>query len=169
MFARKYKNMYKELLLFRHGKASLNYNNISDIDRSLTEQGVIDVYNMANRLKTKNIKPNIIISSCANRALHTATIIARELNISTLKIDIVEELYLADIETIFSIINQINNNITSLMIVGHNPTLTDLANYFTNRNIDNILPSGIVSLKFKTQSWSDITQQKPVESFFDFP
>ena len=161
--------MHKELLIIRHGKASVDYNNISDIDRPLKERGIIDVYNMANRIKDKNIIPNKIITSSANRALHTATIFARVLNISTLDIDNIEELYLAEPETIFNIINQLDDNIESLMIVGHNPTFTDLANYFTENYIDNLPPSGIVGLKFETQSWSKIKQLKPLESFFDFP
>ena len=161
--------MYKELLIIRHGKATLDYDNISDIDRPLKEQGIIDVYNMANRIKDENLIPGKIITSSANRAIHTATIFAQVLNISTLDININENIYSADTEIMLNIINQIDDNIASVIIFGHNPTFTDLANYFTENYIDNLPPTGIVGLKFKTQSWSKIKRLKPVETFFDFP
>ena len=67
------------------------------------------------------------------------------------------------------IIKQTEDNIGSLMVIGHNPTFTDLANHFVNDKIDNMPTTGILGLKFESNSWSEIDKLQPNEWFFDFP
>ena len=162
-------NSFKYLYIVRHGKSIQNYGDISDIDRPLTERGVIDGYTMAERLLDQEKKPEKIISSPAVRALHSATIFARTFNFSYNEIIVNKNFYLAETNIVLDTIKQTVNNINSLMIFGHNPTFTDLANYFLKNEIDNIPTTGIVELKLELNSWSEIDQVKALESFFDYP
>ncbi len=160
---------FKYLYIVRHGKSIQNYGDISDIDRPLKERGINDGYKIAERLLYQNKIPEKIISSPAVRALHSATIFARTFNFPYNEIIINEGLYLAETSIVLDIIKQTENSINSLMIFGHNPTFTDLANYFLKNKIDNLPTTGIIGLKLELNSWSEIDQAKTTKSFFDYP
>ncbi len=85
---------YKELYIVRHGKSTQDYGNVSDIDRPLKERGVNDGYAMAKRLLSKNKIPELILTSPAVRALHSATIFARTFNSPFEKIVLNKDIYL---------------------------------------------------------------------------
>ena len=67
------------------------------------------------------------------------------------------------------IIKDIPREIDSLMLFGHNPTFTDLANYFVGNEIENIPTTGIVDILFEINSWSDVEKIKVKEWFLDYP
>jgi len=159
----------KELYIVRHGKSAWDVGNISDIDRSLKERGINDGYKMAERLLDHGKIPEIIISSSATRALHSAIIFARTFNFPYKNIIINEEIYHSGLGNMLDIIKETDDQIKSLMVFGHNPTFTDLANYFIYPKIDNLPTTGIVGLRFETDSWSGIEKLKPKDSFFDYP
>ena len=50
-----------------------------------------------------------------------------------------------------------SNNFNSVLIVAHNPGLTNLINYLTKINIDNLPTLGIAELNCSLQNWSDIS------------
>ena len=159
----------KKLFIVRHGKSSWDYADISDIDRPLKERGINDGYMMAQRLLTKKLMPQKILSSPANRALHSATIFARVFQYPYQNIDIKEDIYFADQFTMLNMIKQTSDQTESLMVFGHNPTFTDLANHFLINKIDNIPTTGIVWLKFESDNWADIEKKEPLDYFFDYP
>ena len=134
----------KDLYIVRHGKSTWDIEGISDIDRSLKERGINDAYKMAERLLVQDRIPQKIISSPAVRALHSATIFARTFNFPYNEIIINEGIYHAGMNVMLSIIQQVDDNINSLMVFGHNPTFTDLANHFINNKIANVPTTGIV-------------------------
>lgn len=160
---------YKEFYIVRHGKAISDYFKISDIDRPLKEKGITDSITMANRLLAKDIIPEKIISSSAIRTFHSASIFCRAFNITVDRVQIEEQFYLSGTSTLLEVISNTESNIKSLMIFGHNPTFTDLANYFLNNKIDNIPTSGIVGIRFNTDSWSEISKENAHFLFFDYP
>ena len=158
----------KTLHIVRHGKSSWDLPGVADIDRPLLEKGVQNNYHMAERLKNNFEIPDLIISSPANRAIHTAIILARAIGLSLGCIQINEHIYESTPATIIDMILEIPENIKSLLIVGHNPTFTDLANLFLLNKIDNLPTSGIVSLQFQTKNWK-IINTMPVFSKIDYP
>ena len=62
----------KKLYLIRHAKSSWKDITLDDFDRPLNKRGKTDAPFMAQKLKDKNIYPDIIISSPAKRAKSTA-------------------------------------------------------------------------------------------------
>lgn len=155
--------MYKEIIIVRHGHAISNYGKISDFDRPLTEPGILSAYNSARRIKEKKFKPEIIFTSSAIRALHTASIIKSVLELNNKSLDIKDQIYIAEVETLIKIISDINSKIDKVILVGHNPTLTYFSNYF-NVNVNNLSPASFVHLKFKTNSWSEIKKENLIDS-----
>jgi phosphohistidine phosphatase len=158
----------KTLHIVRHGKSSWDLTGVSDFDRPLIEKGILNSYTMAQRLNDKFGKADLIISSPANRALHTAIIFARVLNLNFDKIQIIESLYECETSTIIDIIEGNSSDINNLVIVGHNPIFTNFANLYLPDYIDNIPTSGVVNLSFNTKKWN-IINIAPIFSEIDFP
>ncbi|MBI9054569.1 MAG: histidine phosphatase family protein [Bacteroidales bacterium] len=161
--------MSKTLTFVRHGKSEWGSDSLSDIDRPLKQRGIDNSYEMAERLLLKDIIPDLILTSTAARAMHTATIFSRILKINSVNIILNSNLYLTDPNTILEIANRTNNEISSLMIFGHNPAFTDIANTFLDNRIHNMPTAGIASFKFKIDSWNGFYKSKPYHSFFDYP
>ena len=159
----------KTLHIVRHAKSNWDYDNISDIDRPLKLKGIKNAYEMAIRIKIRNALPELIITSPANRAIHTAIIFARVFEFPLSKIIVEENLYATEQDSIIDIIKKTDNSVPSLMIFGHNPEFTNLANIFVKNTIDNISTAGIVSLVFDIDNWKDISKKKLVSELFDFP
>jgi len=78
----------KTLYIVRHAKSSWEYQGVEDIDRPLKKRGIKDAYLMSKFLSKRINKPDVFISSVANRALHTSVIFCQNFNypLSNLKI-----------------------------------------------------------------------------------
>jgi len=123
---------------------------------------------MAQRLHDKYGKADLIVTSPANRALHTAIIFARVLKLYLDKIQIEESLYECETSSVIDIIEGVSSEVNNLIIVGHNPTFTNFANLYLPDYVDNIPTSGIVNLRFDTRKWN-IIDIAPIFSEIDFP
>ena len=93
----------KKLFLIRHAKSSWDDATLKDFDRPLNKRGEQNAPLMAKRLKTKQITPDIIYASPANRAKSTALIFDALLNPSS-KIQWIPTLYESSKETIITLI-----------------------------------------------------------------
>jgi len=161
--------MPKQLYIVRHAKSSWDYEDINDIDRPLCTRGIKDATTMAGRLKSRGQIPSLMISSPACRALHTATIFAKVLKFPCEQMIIVEKFYQGGIHEILNILEKVDEQNSSVMIFGHNPDFTMLANHFLKYPVDNVPTAGVVALNFSSGIWKDIKKLKPESEYFDFP
>lgn len=159
----------KTLYLSRHAKSSWNNANMSDHARPLNDRGERDAPEMGKRLLKRKPEPTIIISSSAVRAQTTATILAEAIGYSTSDITIDERLYGAEPNNVISIIHELDDAIDCAMLVGHNPTFTDLINMLGGSQIDNVPTCGMAVLMFPTDAWSKIGQVQGELLDFDYP
>ncbi len=159
----------KSLYIGRHAKSSWDFPGREDIDRPLAERGLQNAYEMVQRMKKRGEGPEFIISSPANRALHTAVIFARELKLPMSRLSVNEGLYMTGEDTIMEIVAGINDSINAVMIVGHNPDFTHFANYFLKDQIYNIPTCGLVKLVFDVSRWEDIHRGRLIGHLIDFP
>lgn len=158
----------KTLHLIRHGKSSWEQPGVADIDRSLLPKGIANSALVAEKLVTRFGKPDIIISSPANRTIHTALIMARTMQFDTGQINIIPSVYESSVSNIIEIVESMPSHFNSIAIVGHNPTFTDLANLFLCERIENIPTSGIVTLQFNIKDWN-IIDKAPTAHYLEFP
>lgn len=158
----------RQLILIRHAKSSWDNVELNDFDRPLNKRGKRDVPFMANLLAQKNIIPELIISSPALRTKLTAIEFAKKLNINENEIIWDKNLYLAPASKILNIIHKIDFKIKCVLLVGHNPGLTDLQNLLCNDEIDNIPTCGIVSMA-TNEEWSKINIKDFNLQFFEYP
>jgi phosphohistidine phosphatase len=159
----------KILHVVRHAKSSWDYDGTADIDRTLKSKGIKSAYEISRKLKLSQLVPEKIISSPANRALHTAVIFARVFEFPFTEIQITNVLYESSADKIVDMIRKLNNEVNSVMIFGHNPDFTDLVNNFIKSPVDNIPTSGVVTLKFSVPDWKGIDRSNLENQLFNFP
>ena len=161
--------MTKSLHIVRHGKSSWDFEDISDIDRPLSPRGINNAYLMARKLSERKVVPDLFLTSPANRALYTSIIFARILKFPYDRIIIEDNIYMGYTEDLIDLIRNQKESSSHILIFGHNPAFTSLANHLMDHYLDNIPTSGIVSLSYKIDSWEEIGKAKPEKDFFDYP
>jgi phosphohistidine phosphatase len=161
--------MAKTLHIVRHGKSSWDFEDISDIDRPLSPRGINNAYLMAKKISERKVVPDLFLTSPANRALYTSIIFARVLKFPYEKIRIEDRIYVGYIEELIGLIRSQKASFSHILIFGHNPAFTSLANHLMDHYLDNIPTAGIVSLKYGIDSWEEIGRAKPEKDFFDYP
>lgn len=159
----------KILYLVRHAKAILESRTQKDFDRQLLEKGLKRTRHIIDFLLNKNICIDLIVCSPAVRAFETARAIAHALNYPLVNIKLERTLYEGDANKIADLFYDLPQNIDSLMIVGHNPSITNFANQFLDEPIDYLPTSGIVSINFDAKSWDEIWQAKKNTNFVVTP
>ena len=159
----------KTLYLFRHGDAKPDED--SDYNRELTDEGIEQTLLMADYLKTEGVVIDLIISSGAPRATATAESIAEKISYPVNKIEIDDIIYDAKYgDELFPLIHKISEHVLSLMIVGHNPVLSDLATSLVDhgRKID-MGKSSIVKIDFDSTPWKDVNKGRGAFVFYKKP
>jgi len=159
----------KTLYIVRHAKSSWDFPDLPDVERPVIEEGIFKTKKIAIELKKRNVSVDLILSSHAKRALETAKMIATGIYFPVEKIEVSKDIYEVGMDDVFDMIFEVNNDVQSLMIVGHNPTFTQIANYFLQEEIDIIPTSGVISIDFETNNWADIKKAKHKINFILFP
>jgi phosphohistidine phosphatase len=124
---------------------------------------------MGERLADRGVEVDLLVSSSAVRAVVTAEAIAAALEYSWDGIVVEEGLYEADAEEILELIEEQDDWVDRLMLIGHNPGLTMLANHLAAQDIGNVPTCGVVQLAYDIESWGEVAQREPVAVLFDYP
>ncbi|MDY6790602.1 MAG: histidine phosphatase family protein [Thermodesulfobacteriota bacterium] len=159
----------KTLYLVRHAKSSWKYPHLDDFERPLNKRGRKSAPLMGKILKKLKVAPDLVISSPANRAAMTARIIADKIKYPLDKIRYSEAIYHVSANALIHFIKQMDDAVNKVMVVGHNPALTDLANYFGGRSISNIPTCGIFCVDLDISLWAKISAHCGKLKFFEFP
>jgi phosphohistidine phosphatase len=160
----------RRLTLVRHAKADTSLPGQQDWDRVLDRRGQQDAPEMARRLRARKLKPDLILSSPAVRALSTASIMARELKVHADRIAQDERLYLADPKRILEVVRELGGDAHHVMVFAHNPGITDCANKLSaGEQIDTLPTCGVFTACFAVNDWSQLDWASGLEAEFDYP
>jgi phosphohistidine phosphatase len=159
----------KTLYIVRHAKSSWDFSEISDKERPLLEKGKKRTKIINDYLINNKIQVDLLISSSAVRARETAKIIAKAIQYTEDRIRIEDFIYFADAERMFDIFYDVPAIIDSIMIVGHNPTVTSFANLFLENKIDWMPTSGVACIQFDVDKWEDAGTMNCKEVLFISP
>lgn len=124
---------------------------------------------MGTVLAKLKIKPDLIISSPANRAAMTARVIAAAIDYPLEDIQYSEAIYEFGENALLEVVKQIDDAVQEAMIVGHNPAINGLANYIGDQPISNIPTCGVFCAALEISSWKDIDAHCGKMKFFEFP
>ena len=141
-----------------------------DIDRPLNPRGKRDAPFMAAKLRAFGVKPDVIITSPANRAMTTATHFAKALDILPQNMLQESRIYEAYATTVLQIIQAQPNNYETILIFGHNPAFTMIANMFKGGDhIDNVPTCGISKIESKATTWKELSPDNGKLTEFYYP
>lgn len=109
---------------------------------------------MARRLVARNLTPDLILVSPAERAWSSAQILAQICEIEDRCVIGVRELYLAAPDTVWRILAQRGGNAPHMLVCGHNPGLSELAARFgPHREARELPTAGMASAVWEHGSW----------------
>jgi phosphohistidine phosphatase len=146
----------KELIVIRHAKSSWANPGMHDHQRPLNSRGERDAPEMSIRLRDFT-QPGHIVTSDARRALETAMIFKKKLDIADANTQITRELYHASSIDMLSLFRQLSNEIMSIMSFSHNPGITNFVNHIPGVRIDNVPTCGIAIIQCDTDNWKELT------------
>jgi len=161
----------RRLMLLRHAKTESDAPSGEDIDRRLDQRGHADSAAMGNWMAQHNHAANLVLVSTAVRARQTWEIIGPLLApiMPHASVAHLPELYIADPADLMHIVHgAATHDPRSLLIVGHNPGLHELAlglsgdgNAEARRALAGNLPtSGLVAIDFKIDDWRKVSFQR---------
>ncbi len=156
------------MLLIRHAKSSWEHPELTDHERPLANRGLRDAPEMGTRLKKRGIYPDLILTSDAVRAEHTALIIAERLALPKDKLKTTSSLYHSSATSMLSLVKNTSASIHTLFLVGHNPGMNDLIDRLGGEN-DNLPTAGLYGFIFPINEWKEASYGKANFWFMDFP
>jgi phosphohistidine phosphatase len=137
------------MYVLRHAKSSWDDAALSDYDRPLATRGVRDGKRLARHFAEAGIRPDVVLCSSARRAQQTLAFIASSLGAPSVRM--LDELYGADVADVIALIQDLDDKVTSVLVIGHNPCLAELA------QADEKFPTGaLATLRWEAERWEDV-------------
>lgn len=149
----------RTLLIMRHAEAEPASFLTSDHERKLTEKGKTEAGHMGIILVSHKLSIQMIYTSSALRTKQTAEAILKNLPLQKTLLKEFPQLYNSPLSQYINILSLCELHIQTLMIVGHNPTISLLVEYLTNHDIQRPMPpASIYKLEINASNWSSLTK-----------
>ena len=124
---------------------------------------------MGRRIVAAGIRPSLVLTSPAVRALSTAKIIAQEIGYPFEFLQREQALYLASLDDLLDVLAQQQAEFNNLMLVGHNPGLTAFANFLSPGITNNLPTCGVIAISCDREDWNFYERPKTELLLYDFP
>ena len=147
----------KELVILRHAKSNREYM-VNDIDRPLSPAGIERIIKISKKMRIFFENTDIILTSPANRALHTTQLMMRELNYNYDKLIIDRKLYTFYANDLIDLVLGLDDRWSKVILVGHNPAFTELVNHFSRKKIMHLRTAGLAKITFESNNWKSLFQ-----------
>jgi phosphohistidine phosphatase len=159
----------KCLTLLRHGKSSWREPDLNDLDRPLNNRGQRDAPMMAQRLAERGFQPDLLLVSSALRARLTVEALTGLIPVDPGLVTFDERIYLATVDGLVDLVRTLPEDCRNVLLVGHNPGMTDLANFLVGCSLENIPTCGVFSVELQVPSWREIDREGAKLVFYDYP
>jgi phosphohistidine phosphatase len=149
----------RTIILLRHGKSSWSDPALSDVDRPLAPRGERASRRIAKYLRRKRIRPALVLCSPALRTRQTLAGIEPSLG-KGCSVELVAELYAASERELLERLRALPDSAASVMLIGHNPGLQQLALVLASRGddlakLEQKFPTGaLATLVVSGDSWA---------------
>lgn len=145
----------KILLLMRHATPE-NPLGVRDHDRPLSPQGHEEAARVAAFLAEKNIRPDLILVSSAQRTVETAA----AFRALCPKIETRPDLYHATPQTLRGILHEIDPDVKCVMIVAHNPGIEAFSEIISGHDVI-FDPATLTVISCTDNDWAKALGEKP--------
>ena len=159
----------KTVFFIRHAKSSWENPALLDSERPLNKRGKRDAPFMAKLLSAKACRPGLVLCSSSRRTQDTCRFFMKALDISNASLIISDNLYHASPNAVLNEISNVENDVETILLFGHNPTMTFLANKYSSTFVDNVPTCGILMVDFSIDNWSEVGDAQGVLSAFYYP
>ena len=155
----------KTLYLMRHAESGWSGADLSDIDRTLNERGFRDAPEMGQRLKARGALPDIVLCSPAKRTMQTLENMG--LGVENVVFD--KHIYEASTGKLLHIIQTLENQCGSAMLIGHNPSMAWLISQLSGTRIDSMPTCAIATIGLASTHWGKAGSCAATLQDFDYP
>ncbi len=139
----------KTLILVRHAQSD-NKPSLDDTDRPLSALGAHGAVVLAGRFLELGLRVDALISSPAVRAYATAAAFAEKLS---LPIQVDARIYEAGVENLQEIVRALAAQCSTVILVGHNPGLSEFLRYLTDENHADLPTASIAIVNLPVKAW----------------
>ncbi len=162
--------MTRDILLIRHAKSSWDDPNLADFDRPLAERGLREAPIMASELAKHRLPIDLVIASPSMRTRQTLEYFRTALQIPESRIVWDSTIFHSSADNLLRILSTLDDSVRHVVLVGHNPSMTDLSNALQSDTlIENVPTCGIVHLRGDWSSWNEIRDRKGKLELFLYP
>jgi phosphohistidine phosphatase len=141
-----------------------------DFERVLTRRGTSEAREMAARLMRRDLVPDLILASPAERSWATATIVAGICELDGKQVSAVRELYLATPETIWRVLTSRDLGVGHVLVCGHNPGLSRIASRLGPKPQTRELPTaGLATALWHRAAWTTLQAETASHCDLDDP
>jgi phosphohistidine phosphatase len=126
--------MGKTLYLLRHAKSSWDDPSLSDHDRPLASRGRHASRIVAEHVRGQAIAPSLVLCSSASRTRETLELISAGFDTEG-EVQIEEGLYATPAGDLLARLHEVEPDVDSVMLVGHNPAIQELALSLAGRGV----------------------------------
>lgn len=160
----------RRLTLLRHGQAQTIDTCAEDFERALTRRGIIEAQEIAARIVHRNLLPDLILVSPAERAWSTAEILASAFELDSKQVQCARELYLATPEATWRLLARSDPALNHILICGHNPGLSQVASRLGPKPHRRTLPTaGLATAVWYNLSWEALQPETASSCELDDP
>lgn len=107
-------------------------------------------------LARQEIMPGLVVASHAVRALDTARLLAEALGYPPGEVQVEPGIYHQGAEGVYELLVTLPDDKDCVLLVGHNPVLTQLANLFLKEPVQYMPTTGVVGVGFDCEKWEEI-------------
>jgi phosphohistidine phosphatase len=140
-----------QLIVMRHAKAG-ELPGGPDFERPLTVRGQRDAAAAGRWLAGRGLEPDAVLCSPARRTRQTWQAVAAELGREASVPNLDDTLYAAEVGAIWEIIAATGPDVTTLLCVGHNPAMAQLAQDATGQPLE--FPTSAIAVALRPGPWT---------------
>jgi phosphohistidine phosphatase len=162
------------LYLLRHAKSSWADPTLPDRERPLAPRGRRDAKRIAKHLARLRIQPELVLCSTAERTRKTLELVRPALGTTgTVKLE--AELYAASSDELLERIRVVPEEVATVMLIGHNPGLGDLALVLASAGADlerikaKFPTAALATLTLANTPWSELSEADAVLTSYVVP
>lgn len=157
------------LYLVRHAKSSWDDPLQTDFHRPLNSRGLRDAPAMAAHFAARKETVDLLVSSPAARALATAEHVAAALGKSNDHIALDPRLYLADLSTWRTVLNDLPSRTKSVALFSHNPGISECCEWLSSAGLGELPTCAMVCIDMEADDWKALGRGTGTVRWFDYP
>ena len=138
----------------RHAKASPSTAGVADFDRPLLEVGRVAAALVGSLLERETLTVDMAICSPALRARETIESVLQAAGMS-LNVRADQRLYEGGALLLLEVLSKVDDDLQTVLLVGHNPVLEDLVHHLTGGSV-HLSPATLTHIEFDARKWSEI-------------